>query len=206
MRKLLSALIILSLMLTVQASLAEDIIVLSSPDTQESKAVGSLDDMTLNAEVDLGDRIYTLYKANVTKNIAYSNDYSNFYRNLIKHKIFQFGWCSFLAVLRHPAFAKRLIGAFKKGESVERTEKYVELASICVDPKESGRGIGSELLHYLQSRVDYSTYAYINLETDAENNERANRFYINNGFTLYREYTTAEGRKMNEYHFRPGVI
>ncbi len=138
--------------------------------------------------------------------IAYSNDYSNFYRNLIKHKIFQFGWCSFLAVLRHPAFAKRLIGAFKKGESVERTEKYVELASICVDPKESGRGIGSELLHYLQSRVDYSTYAYINLETDAENNERANRFYINNGFTLYREYTTAEGRKMNEYHFRPGVI
>ena len=75
MRKLLSALIILSLMLTVQASLAEDIIVLSSPDTQESKAVGSLDDMTLNAEVDLGDRIYTLYKANVTKNIAYSNDY-----------------------------------------------------------------------------------------------------------------------------------
>ena len=135
--------------------------------------------------------------------IAYSYDYPNFYRNLIKHRIIQFGWCSFLAVLRRPAFFKRLLGAFKKSESVVKAERYVELASICVEPEASGQGFGSALIDYLKAIVDFGFFAYISLETDAEHNESANRFYINNGFTLYREYTTPEGRRMNEYHFRP---
>ena len=135
--------------------------------------------------------------------IAYSNDYPRFYRGLIKHKIIQFAWCSFLAVIRHPSFAKRLIGAFKKSESVEKTDRYVELASICTDPAAEGQGIGTALIDRLKSVVDFDEYAYINLETDAENNEKANRFYLKNGFQKEREYITAEGRKMIEYRYRP---
>ena len=135
--------------------------------------------------------------------IAYSNDYPRFYRGLIKHKIIQFAWCSFLAVIRHPSFAKRLFGAFKKSESVEKTERYVELASICTDPAAEGQGIGTALIDHLKSVVDFDEYAYINLETDAENNEKANRFYLKNGFQKEREYITAEGRKMIEYRYRP---
>lgn len=135
--------------------------------------------------------------------IAYSNAYSKFFKELIKHKIVPFAWCSFLAILRHPSFSKRLLSAFTKGASVARTEKYVELASICVDPAMEGRGIGRALIDYLKSAVDFSVYAYISLETDATDNSAVNQFYLKNGFVLEREYTTQQGRRMNEYHYRP---
>lgn len=133
--------------------------------------------------------------------IAYSNDYPEFYKRLIKERIVQFAWCSFLAVLRHPTFTKRILGAFKKSESVQKTEKYVELSSICVKPEMSGMGIGSALIDYLKSIVNFAQYSFISLETDADNNSAANRFYVTNGFKLDRQYTTAENRRMNEYHY-----
>ena len=136
--------------------------------------------------------------------IAYSNDYPKFYKNLIRKKLIRFAWCSFLAAIQHPSFVKRLFGAFGKSDSVLKTEKYVELASICTDPAMEGQGIGSALIEYLISKVDFNEFAYINLETDAEGNDRVNRFYQKNGFALSRQYITPEGRKMNEYHYVPG--
>ena len=137
--------------------------------------------------------------------IAYSNDYPRFYRGLIKNHLIKFAICSAGAAIRHPSFIKRLFRAFKKSESVVKTERYVELASICVDPICESKGIGSALIDYLKGIVDFNTYAYINLETDTDGNESVNRFYVKNGFTLEREFTTAEGRRMNEYRFAPGV-
>ncbi len=136
--------------------------------------------------------------------IAYSNDYPRFYKNLIRHKIISFAWCSFLAAIRHPSFVRRLFGAFKKSDSVVKTEKYVELASICTDPAVEGQGIGTALIKYLISKIDFNVFAYINLETDADGNDRVNRFYQKNGFILARQYITPEDRKMNEYHYAPG--
>lgn len=136
--------------------------------------------------------------------IAYSNDYPRFYKGLIRTKIIQFAWCSFLAVIRHPSFAKRLLGAFRKSESVEKKEKYVELASICTDPAAEGHGIGSALIDYLINKVDFNVFAYISLETDADKNDRVNAFYQKNGFIPAGQYITPEGRKMNEYHYIPG--
>ncbi len=69
-----------------------------------------------------------------------------------------------------------------------------------------GRGIGTSLIDYLKSIVDFNVYAFINLETDADNNESVNQFYKKNGFVIYRTYITAEGRRMYEYHYAPGVI
>ena len=114
-----------------------------------------------------------------------------------------FGFCSIGAAIRHPSFVRRLFGAFKKSDSVVKNERYVELASICVDPSAEKRGIGTSLIDYLKGIVDFSTYAYINLETDTDNNDSANRFYQKNGFKLSRQYTTGEGRRMNEYRYTP---
>lgn len=136
--------------------------------------------------------------------IAYSKDYPKFYKGLIKHHIIKFAFCSLGAAIRHPSFIKRLLRAFKKSESVVKTERYVELASIGVDPNCKSKGIGSALISYLKNQIDFSKFAYINLETDAVDNDFANRFYINNGFILEREFVTAEGRKMNEYRYEPG--
>lgn len=137
--------------------------------------------------------------------IAYSNDYSRFYKRLQKNHLLKFALCSACAAIRHPSFAKRLLGAFKKSDSVVKSERYVELASICVDPSIENHGVGSKLIDFLKGLVDFKTYAYINLETDAESNDKANRFYLKNGFLLDREFITAEGRRMNEYRYAQGV-
>mgnify|MGYP002507931750 CR=1 FL=1 len=134
--------------------------------------------------------------------IAYSNDYPMFYKRLIKYHLIKFVVCSVGVVIIHPSFLKRLLGAFKKSESVVKEERYVELASICVDPSIKNRGVGTELINYLKKIVDFNTYAYINLETDADGNDKVNKFYVKNGFKLVRTFTTVENRGMNEYQFR----
>ncbi len=133
--------------------------------------------------------------------IAYSYDYPRFYKGLIKNHLMRFAICSMGAALRHPSFIKRLFGAFKKSDSVVKEEKYVELASICVNPSLENKGIGTLLIEYLKGLVDFGKYAYINLETDADGNDAVNRFYCKNGFKLERQYLTAEGRRMNEYRY-----
>lgn len=133
--------------------------------------------------------------------IAYSNDYSKFYKGLLKKHLIRFAYCSMLAVIQHPSFLKRLIKAFKKSDDVKKEEAYVELASICVSPQLAGKGIGSMLIEKLKAVTDFSTYEYINLETDACDNDLANMFYMKNGFQLAQSYVTDEGRKMNEYRY-----
>lgn len=134
--------------------------------------------------------------------IAYSNDYPGFYKGLLKRKVIQFATCSIVAAAKHPSFIKRLLGAFKKSDSVVKTERYVELASICVDPQIERKGVGSELINYLKGIVDFKSYSFINLETDADHNENAIRFYEKNGFVKERMYVTPEGRSMIEFQYR----
>lgn len=135
--------------------------------------------------------------------IAYSNDYPRFFRQLMKKHLVKFAFLSAGAAIRNPKFIKRLFGALKKSDDVVKNEKYVELASLCVDPGAAGKGTGSALVQFLIGMVDFQTYAYINLETDADGNDGVNRFYRKNGFRLTRQYTTAEGRSMNEYRYAP---
>ena len=134
--------------------------------------------------------------------VAYSKEYSRFYKGLIKNHLIKFAFCSIGAAIRHPSFIKRLLRAFSKSKSVIKEERYVELASICVDPRIKSHGVGSALIGYLKKIVDFNKYAYINLETDADDNDVVNKFYIKNGFELEREFITAEGRRMNEYRYR----
>ena len=131
--------------------------------------------------------------------IAYSEDMSSFYKYLIKHRLISFAWYAFLAFLRKPKILFRLFAAFGKSEEVKRKEKYIELASIGVAPLSKGEGIGTQMITYLKNCVNFENFAYISLETDAENNENVNYFYQKNGFVLARSYKTKQGRKMNEY-------
>ena len=133
--------------------------------------------------------------------IAYSKDYPRFYNQLIKKHLLRFAFCSLGAAIRHPSFIKRLLRAFNKSHEVKKEEAYIELASICVDPKEEGKGIGTRLIDKMKAITDFSFYAYINLETDACENDAVSKFYIKNGFRLNRSYVTAEGRRMNEYRY-----
>jgi Acetyltransferases len=133
--------------------------------------------------------------------IAYSKDYPIFYKELLKKHFFKFAFFSFGAALRHPSFVKRLLNAFKKSESVIKEERYVELASICVNPQIKSQGVGTKLINNLIQKTDFEKYAYINLETDADGNDSVNVFYQKSGFKIVRQFITAEGRRMNEYRY-----
>lgn len=133
--------------------------------------------------------------------LAYSGDLSGLYKHMLKSRIIQFAWYSLGAFLRKPAAFLHIVRAFLKPSESKRTEKYVELASIGVSPSEKSKGIGSQLVDALKNKVNFSEYAYITLETDAENNDVAIRFYEKNGFTKERQFETSEGRKMFEYRY-----
>lgn len=74
--------------------------------------------------------------------------------------------------------------------------------SIAVDPKYQGQGIGKKLVKAFLTQAKKRDLEYINLTTDALNNDAVNHLYVSTGFKLYRGYTTPEGRKMNEYLFQ----
>lgn len=133
--------------------------------------------------------------------VAYSSNFSDLYKFMIKTRLVQFGWYSIGAFFRRPSAFMHIIKAFWKPGEVKRKEKYVELSSIGVDPDSKSKGIGSKLIDNLKKLVDFEKYAYITLETDAVNNEGAIRFYEKNGFVRERMFVTEEGRKMYEYRF-----
>ena len=135
--------------------------------------------------------------------LAYSGDLSGLYKYMIKKRLVPFAWYSLGAFFRKPTVFMRLVRAFLKPGEAKRQEKYMELASIGVDPACKSKGVGSQLIDLLKEMVDFNEYAYITLETDAVNNEAANRFYKKNGFVAEREFETNEGRKMIEYRWRP---
>ena len=134
--------------------------------------------------------------------LSYSKNMSNLYKFMIKKKLISFAWYSLGAFFRKPKAFMRIIRAFLKPGESRREEKYVELSSIGVLPEEKTKGVGSLLISKLKENVDYNQYEYISLETDADNNVAANKFYLKNGFKLVKEYQTREGRKMNEYRYR----
>lgn len=133
--------------------------------------------------------------------LAYSKDMSSLYKFMIKKHLLSFAWYSLGAFFRKPKVFMRLLRAFLKPKETQRVDKYIELASIGVLPEEKSKGVGTELINNLKSKIDFNEYDYITLETDAINNDAANSFYLKNGFVLEKEYFTHEGRKMNEYRF-----
>ncbi len=133
--------------------------------------------------------------------LAYSEDMSGLYKYMIKHRLIQFAWYSLGAFVRKPKVFMRLIRAFLKPSESQRNESYVELASIGVHPDAKASGIGSSLIEALKNAVDFEAFEYITLETDALDNEAANKFYTKNGFQIVREFETHEGRKMYEYRY-----
>lgn len=133
--------------------------------------------------------------------LAYSSNFSGLYKFMIKTRLIRFGWYSIGAFFRRPSAFMHIISAFLKPGEAKREEKYVELSSIGVDPNIKSKGIGSLLIDSLKRKVDFTKFAYINLETDAVDNKVAIHFYEKNGFVRERMFETDEGRKMYEYRF-----
>lgn len=132
--------------------------------------------------------------------LAYSTNISQFYSFLLKKYFFPFAWYGFLGALRSPKSILRIIRALTyPNKTKENHEKYVEISSIAVNPKAQTKGIGSDLIKFLCESFIDSPFKQIRLETDAENNSKANAFYQKNGFIIEKTSISPEGRVMNHY-------
>ena len=135
--------------------------------------------------------------------VAFSYDLSALYLHLIRRSLTPLAWYSFLSVLRRPSVFFRLLRGLAQPKQSIRAERYAELSSIGVEPSKKHLGVGRKLIDEVKKRIDFANTSYLKLETDADNNDDVNAFYLRNGFTLHHAFTTAEGRKMNEYRYVP---
>ena len=134
--------------------------------------------------------------------LAYSMDTSGAYKHMLRRYFCPFVWYSFLSFLKKPSIFFKMFSALSMPYSHRRETSYVKVFSIGTEPEYRHQGVGSMLIRDMKNRVDFDTYEYITLETDAEDNDSANRFYLSNGFRLSSEFITFEGRRMNKYHYR----
>ena len=135
--------------------------------------------------------------------LAYSSNFSGLYKFMIKTRLIQFGWYSIGAFLRRPSAFLHIISAFLKPGEAKREEEYVELSSIGVDLNIRRKIKKSLLIDSLKRKVDFTKFAYINLETDAVDNEGAIHFYEKNGFEIEGTRKNAmiiDGKYVDEYY------
>lgn len=71
--------------------------------------------------------------------------------------------------------------------------------SIAVLPECQGSGIGQLLVRAFLDEAKRRGLRQVDLTTDRDNNESANRFYQRMGFVCERSFVTPENRAMNEY-------
>jgi ribosomal protein S18 acetylase RimI-like enzyme len=122
-----------------------------------------------------------------------------FYRRLIKQHKWAFAASAFGALARKPSIAPRLCRALRRAEEARQSAAEACLMSIAVCPDEAGRGIGRQLVQAFDRTMGERRIPAYGLTTDADNNERINKFYAGLGFRLARSFRTPEGRVMNEY-------
>jgi ribosomal protein S18 acetylase RimI-like enzyme len=124
---------------------------------------------------------------------------SGLYTRLLRRRLFHFGLASLGAFIKKPAILPRLLRAFSMPSQRDPRPACGSLMSIAVLPQVQGCGAGQCLVHTFLEEACRRGLQRISLTTDSINNESANSFYTRLGFTLYRDFTTPEGRQMNEY-------
>jgi ribosomal protein S18 acetylase RimI-like enzyme len=125
---------------------------------------------------------------------------SAFYRDFIKTRWLNLSLAALPSVVKKPSTAVRLMRAIITRPGFDKDISIPgELSSIAVDPEWEGRGLGRALLTAFLQRMKSSGCTEMTLDTDRDNNERVNAFYLRNGFTLAGTDRTPEGRWMNRY-------
>lgn len=71
--------------------------------------------------------------------------------------------------------------------------------TLGVQPGQEGRGLGQSLVRAFEGALEASGSKSYCLTTDADDNDRTNRFYESLGLAMTRVIVTPEGRRLNEY-------
>lgn len=128
---------------------------------------------------------------------------SDFYKELLKRRWFQFALSALPALIRRPATVPRLFRALKKPYESKRGSTKAILMSIGVHPAAQGRKYGKILVSAFLGTMRQCGVDEVSLTTDKDHNDPVNTFYQKMGFTIRRTFVTPEGRRMNEYVIKP---
>jgi ribosomal protein S18 acetylase RimI-like enzyme len=124
---------------------------------------------------------------------------SGFYKALIKNRWWRFALSSVLPVLKRPTIIPRLFRALSMPEKVNKQDGCGTLMSIAVPPEMKGKGVGRALINAFLKEAAERGLRQVSLLSDRDNNDDVNAFYKGLGFKCERQFTTPEGRGMNEY-------
>jgi ribosomal protein S18 acetylase RimI-like enzyme len=128
-----------------------------------------------------------------------STKVSGLYKRLLLKKWWRFGWAAVPAILQRPTILFHLLDVFSRTHKSQTIDHCGTIMSIAVHPTCQGQGIGKELARAFLIEAGNRGLKFVNLTTDAVNNDAVNTFYQSLGFELQNTYETREGRKMNYY-------
>jgi len=131
--------------------------------------------------------------------VAGTSDPRGFYSKLLRKDWMRFSLASLGAIFRRPSIVGRIARAVRHPSGNPAGKDVAGLYSIGVLPSLQGTGAGGKLTAAFLEEARRRGCSRVFLTTDRDGNDAANAFYRKLGFRLEREFTTAEGRTMNEY-------
>jgi GNAT superfamily N-acetyltransferase len=143
--------------------------------------------------------VYSNDNGNPVGFVAGTSNPSGFYSRLLKRKWLQFALASLGSVLKKPSVLRRVARAVFHPSDNPVGDEVAGLFSVGVLPELQGTGAGKALVNAFLDEARARGCTRVFLTTDRDKNEPVNQFYLNLGFVVEREYTTPEGRNMNEY-------
>jgi ribosomal protein S18 acetylase RimI-like enzyme len=144
--------------------------------------------------------LVALEKDQVVGFVAGTSRSSGVYSRLLRQRFLRFGLAAVPAILKRPAILPRLMRSITgpDGGSAPDPDRGT-LMSIAVLPSCQGKGVGQELVRAFLKQASREGLREVDLTTDKHDNEAANSFYEQIGFRKVRDFTTPEGRVMNQY-------
>ena len=131
--------------------------------------------------------------------VAGTSNPGGFYSRLLKRDWLKFAFASIIPVLKKPSVIGRIARALFLPSDNPVGGDVAGLFSIGVLPELQGTGAGKKLVQSFLDEAKKKGCKKVFLTTDRDNNEAVNNFYEKIGFSIVREFTTPEGRRMNEY-------
>ncbi|WP_411369053.1 GNAT family N-acetyltransferase [Pseudidiomarina salilacus] len=102
------------------------------------------------------------------------------------------------AILMHPLQTlRKVIRALKyRGDQTESMSGYALLSSIGVHPSVKGKGIGSQLINFMNNDLRAREVTAVYLTTDVHDNAATLAFYKKLGFSEHSQFTQSGEREM----------
>lgn len=131
--------------------------------------------------------------------VAGTSNPQGFYSRLLKRDWLKFALASIVPILKKPAIFRRVARAVSHPSDNPVGDDVAGLFSIGVLPELQGTGAGKALVQAFLAEAKARGCTKVFLTTDRDKNDAVNVFYSKLGFTVERQYSTPEGRRMNEY-------